>query len=518
MSSAPVNLRVPIPGFLGGSYPARSLESDCERTINMYTEVVESQAGKSQATLYGIPGLSVFSQAATVPGPLPGGQNLGIKAYTYNGVDRVLAVCGSTLYEVMQDGSYVVRGSLSINQPAHFAFNLRQVAIATGSGFYCFDFSTNVLTSVTYTIQNGDGSTTTGEPFNASDVQFIDGYFFPLVTGTNQINASAPFDGTMYNPIDFVTKSGASDAAVGLSADHLQLYIFGNATIEIYFDNANPTGFPFSRVPQGFIQRGLLSPSSQVEMDDGLFWIGVMVGGGPTVYRNSGYGGIRISNHAVESAMNGYPTVTDAVTSYYVEGGHTFFLAHFPSANNSLGATWGYDTATGVWHERLFWNVDLGQWSADPARYITYAWGMQLVADYRNGNICLQSLNTYTTLDANGAPAAIRRQRIAPPIARTANWNFFHEFQLDLQTGVNIPVAPAPGYNPHAMLRFSDDGGYTWSNEIVVELGQIGAYAWRAMWRRLGKSRDRVFEVTITDPIPIAIVNAYMRFSQGTGA
>ena len=79
-------------------------------------------------------------------------------------------------------------------------------------------------------------------------------------------------------------------------------------------------------------------------------------------------------------------------------------------------------------------------------------------------------------------------------------------------------MAPALGYNPHAMLRFSDDGGYTWSNEIVVELGQIGATAWRALWRRLGKSRDRVFEVTITDPIPIAIVNAYMRFSQGTGA
>ena len=515
---APVNLRVPIPDWLGGSYPARSGASDAERTINLYTEVVESGAGKSQATLYGVPGLSVFTNVAGTPGALPGGSNLGVCSYTFQGADRVFTVSGSTLFEIYQDGTYVSRGYVSINQPAHFAFNLHQVAIATGSGFYSFDLATNVLTQIGYTIFNADGTKTAGATFNASDVRLIDGFLFALVTGTNQVNASQPFDATLWNPLDFTTKSGASDTAVGLAADHLQLYIYGSQTTEVYYNSAEPSGFPFSRVQSGLIQRGCLSPSSIIEMDDGLFWIGVMAGGGPIVYRNSGYAGLRISNHAVEFAMGSYPTVADAVASYYVEDGHQFFLAHFPSANNGLGATWAYDTATGLWAERGFWNQNLGQWSADPARYIAYAWGQQIVADYRSGFVCKQSLTTYTTIDSTGASAPIRRQRIGAPIARTMNWNFFHEFQLDLQTGIGIPLPPAQGSNPHAVLRFSDDGGYTWSNEIAVELGQIGQTLWRAMWRRLGKSRDRVFEVTITDPIPVAIVNAYMRFSQGTGA
>lgn len=517
-SAPPVNLRVPIPAWLGGSYPARSLEADAERTINMYTEITESGAGKSQATLYGTPGLTVFSNVAGTQGPLPGGAGVGIQAYNYQGVDRTLAIAGSTLYEIFQDGTYVARGAVSINQPAHWAFNLRQVAIATGSGFYYFDFKTNVLAQIHYTIQNADGTTTAGDAFNASDTEFVDGYLFALVTGTNQVNASAPFDGTLWNPLDFTTKGGASDNAVGLGTDHLQLYIFGSATTEVYFDAANPTGFPFSRVTGGFIQRGMFSASSQQNMDDGLFWIGANPGGGPIIYRNSGYSGLRISNHAVEAAMDSYPTAADAVSSYYVEDGHQFLLCHFPSANGGNGATWVYDTTTSLWHERLFWNQNLGQWQADPARYITYAWGKQIVADWRNGNICLQSLDTYTTLDENGASAPIRRQRTSPPIARTMNWNFFHEFELDLQTGINIPNAPAQGSNPLAVLEFSDDGGRTWSNEIVTQLGVLGQTSYRALWRRLGKSRDRVFRVTITDPIPIAIVNAYMRFSQGTGA
>lgn len=514
----PVNLRVPIPAWLGGSYPARSLEADAERTINLYTEIVESGAGKSQATLYGTPGLSVFSNVAGTPGPLPGGANLGIQSFNYQGATRVLAVAGSTLYEIFQNGTYVARGALNINQPAHFAYNLRQVAIATGTGFYYFDLQTNVLAQITYTIFNSDGTTTPGSAFNATDVEFIDGYLFALVTGTNQVNASAVFDGTIWNPLDFTTKGGASDNAVGLGADHLQLYVFGSETTEVYYDAANPTGFPFSRVVSGFIQRGMFSPSSQQEMDDGLFWIGNNPGGGPIIYRNSGYSGLRVSNHAVEAAMDSYPTTTDAVSSYYVEDGHQFLLCHFPSANSGNGATWVYDTTTTLWHERLFWNQNLGQWQADPARYITNAWNMILVGDWRNGNICLQSLNTYTTLDASGNSAPIRRQRTAPPISRTMNWNFFHEFELDLQTGIGIPIPPAQGSSPLAILDFSDDGGRTFSNEIPTPLGALGQTAYRALWRRLGKSRDRVFRVTITDPIPIAIVNAYIRMSPGTGA
>jgi hypothetical protein len=76
------------------------------------------------------------------------------------------------------------------------------------------------------------------------------------------------------------------------------------------------------------------------------------------------------------------------------------------------------------------------------------------------------------------------------------------------------------GVDPKAMLRWSDDGGHTWSNEHWSPMGKIGVYQHRVFWRRLGmtlKLRDRVYEVSGTDPVKIAIMGAELHLS-GTNA
>jgi len=70
--------------------------------------------------------------------------------------------------------------------------------------------------------------------------------------------------------------------------------------------------------------------------------------------------------------------------------------------------------------------------------------------------------------------------------------------------------------NPQAMLRWSDDGGSTWSQEHWVSIGQQGAYKNRAIWRRMGWARDRIFEVVVTDPINPVIIAANLKASAGT--
>ena len=63
------------------------------------------------------------------------------------------------------------------------------------------------------------------------------------------------------------------------------------------------------------------------------------------------------------------------------------------------------------------------------------------------------------------------------------------------------------------MLRWSNDGGSTWSNEHWCTIGQQGKYKNRAIWRRLGQARDRVFEVSTTDPVKMVIVSANLKAS-----
>lgn len=63
---------------------------------------------------------------------------------------------------------------------------------------------------------------------------------------------------------------------------------------------------------------------------------------------------------------------------------------------------------------------------------------------------------------------------------------------------------------PKVMLQWSDDGGHTWSNEYWKSAGRIGDYLARVIFNRLGMSRDRVFRITMTDPVKWVITGARM--------
>ena len=66
------------------------------------------------------------------------------------------------------------------------------------------------------------------------------------------------------------------------------------------------------------------------------------------------------------------------------------------------------------------------------------------------------------------------------------------------------------GSDPQIMLQYSDDGGITWSNELWETLGKLGKYRTRVEWRRLGRSRDRVFKVKVSDPVFVQLNEAYI--------
>jgi hypothetical protein len=110
---------------------------------------------------------------------------------------------------------------------------------------------------------------------------------------------------------------------------------------------------------------------------------------------------------------------------------------------------------------------------------------------------------------------AVRRVRRAPYVAGENQRLFFHEFYADFEKGVGLRVGAPEDVSPEATLSWSDDRGQTWRTPIARPIGKLGAYRTRVIWRRLGKSRMRIFELATQARVRIAITDAYLELTAG---
>jgi hypothetical protein len=98
-------------------------------------------------------------------------------------------------------------------------------------------------------------------------------------------------------------------------------------------------------------------------------------------------------------------------------------------------------------------------------------------------------------------------------VAHDDHWLFHTRFELLFEAGVGLN--DGQGEDPQLHLRWSDNGGHTWSDEHWTSAGAMGQYRRRACWRRLGRSRKRIYEVTLTDPVKAVWLGAWLDVQGG---
>lgn len=463
--------------FVGASYTARSKALDAQRCVNLYLEASESGPGPSKAAvaLIGTPGLALWATLA-------GGVVRGLLRFD---ATTAIAVCGPNVYRLTPAGAAVQIGTIADGTtPVSMASNGIVVMLVTGASGYIVSPASGTVAAIT------------DPDFKGADVvDFIDGYFVFNQPGTGKFQSTNLY-GTDIDGLDFATAEGAPDNLVSLIVDHRELWLFGEATTEVWFNSGN-VDFPFERIQGALIEQGCAAARSVAKMDNTVYWLTADPRGQGMVQRAVSYQPQRISTHALEFAIASYPRIDDAVAYTYQQEGHSFYVLCFPTANK----TWVFDAATSLWHERAWRNPADASLNRHRAQcHMAFA-GEHIVGDWGNGNLYRLDLGAYTD---NGDP--IPRIRACPHLWADYRWQFFGALQIDMETGVGL--SSGQGSDPQAMLRWSDDGGFTWSNERWARIGKIGERRARVRWRRLGKSRDRVFELTITDPVKVVILGA----------
>lgn len=474
-----------FPGFIGPSYVSQSVNVDCQRCVNLYPEMNPLGTGKEKevASLVPTPGLTLLLTLPKSP----------VRGLWRASNGTLFAVGGEKLYSVSSSWAATELGSLNTSTGAvSIADNGTHVVVVDGTSGYAWNIDTSSFAQITDPDFPG-----------ADQVTYQDGYFIFNKINSQEFFISGLVDIT-FDALDIEFAEGSPDNLVGLISSNQNLFLFGTQSTEVFY-NSGDADFPFSRIQGAVVDVGCAAAFTIAKLQDSIYFLGGDSTGSGIVYRMIGYKPERISTPSIESIIRGVDLddLADARAWTYQQGGHIFYCLNLPGVDS----TWVFDASTGLWHERCYLNL----WSLERHRADCHAvaYAKNVVGDYETGAI--YALDPDAETDNGVSKKWLRRSpHLSEGLVRIRH----NSFQLDMETGVGTS-GTGQGVDPQVMMRFSDDGGNTWSNERWADAGKIGKTRTRVIWRRLGSSRDRVYEVSGTDPVKWVLIGAELDVEKG---
>lgn len=421
------------------------------RLVNCYAQA-NDPSGKSPLVLRRSPGVSLDDSASGV----------GRGMATMGGVPY--ALIGTTLYQVGSDGSLTSVGTIPGSGRVHMAANTYQLVIVADRAGYVF---------------NGTVSSITDPDFRAATgCVFVDNYILFSEADSGRFFGSDLADATAFDALNFATAEGAPDDLVTLSVDHRQAILFGSESTEVW-DNAGTSGFPFARIPNGYVEIGIAGEFVHARQDNSVYWLA----NDRTVRRLEGATPVKVSQAGVDHALASYDLTGAYAYSYTVEG-HLCVAFVFPVEQ----VAWVHDASTNEWHER----EGTGLWAA--------------VASAYGSTWCLSTDGKVGRLTSDLGTewgAAIRAEWTYQPVEKAGARVYHKSLTLGVETG------GAPNYttDPTISLEISNDGGRTWFAAPIKSLGARGAYLSRVRWDRLGAARSRVYRMSVADNVPLRVTS-----------
>ena len=463
--------------FVGGAYEGRSKELNAQQSINLFP-VIDNQEAKNIIAMYGTPGMADFSAPATTA---------AVRAM-YKFGSLLYAVVGAVVYEIASNGTATALGSITTSTGfVSMADNGVHILVVDGTAYG------HLITAATLTdIVDADFPSSTS-------CAFFDGYFITTKTSTGRIYVSGLYNGATWDALDYATAEASPDNLVRVITTKSNIWLLGVSSSEVYYNSGN-VDFPFARVPGAVASIGCGAVASAALVEEKIYWLSDK----KTVVRNTGYNYETISTPGIDYQLSTYTTVSDAIGFSYMLEGRSFYVLSFPTMNK----TWVFDQGSGFWHE---WQSLSALGVAGKFRGVSSVVfnNAMLIGDGATGKIYTLSMNTYTDAGVN-----IRRIRRTQIVNKDTVYVLHNMIEVEFENGVGLNVAEgADGYDPQVVLKWSDDGGRTWSSGVSVALGKYQVYTNRQIWRRLGKSRNRIYELTIESPVKVVMLGGYGRLT-----
>jgi hypothetical protein len=319
---------------------------------------------------------------------------------------------------------------------------------------------------------------------------------------------------------------------VSLIVDHREIWLFGTNSVEVWYDSG-AADFPLTPVQGAFNEVGCIAAFSVAKLDNGIFWLGADARGKGIVYRANGYTAQRVSTHAVEWQIQQYGNLSDAIAYTYQQDGHSFYVLIFPSANTTwvfdvATSLWheraAFINGSFTRHRsncQMAYNGEIVV--GDHELGNIYAFDLEVFSDAGAVQKWLRSWRALATgandlkrtaqhsLQLDAETGAISSSVTTTPVITDISdpnndlltesgdflvWEFDTLSSLLTESGdvivqedgslmymeglpstiggkilTELTTASASAIDPQVMLRWSDDGGHTWSNEHWRPMG-----------------------------------------------
>lgn len=456
--------------IIGGAYADSSRPWANQQTINWEPISAEAPGTRTPTMFRGSPGLRTFATLGS------GGVGRGLKVLA----DVLYAVSDTSLYSVDSAGVGTSLGTVAGSGRAAMEETGTYLVVSTGANGYTYNKDT--LTFAALADPDFPQSYSLG---------FLSEKITAILPDSDYFYLSATSDPTSWAAADRAAAFASTDKLVGQIVDHSDLLLGGQRSTEFWYDAGEPN-FPFVRANGATSEIGWASPYCAAKADNAVF----VLGHDGVVYAIRGRQFTRVSHTPLEQAIS-EETLSEAFAFAFSRNGHWHYYLSFPS-----GKTWAYDVKEGQWFRRQSHEMD--RWRG--AAY-AFCYGKHLIQDASTGVIWEMTDEVF----AEGS-APLIAERITQYFHGDSNPFILNEVELLLNRGQGLTTGQ--GSDPLIELRYSRNGGRTWSNWRGLNMGKIGEYERRARAQRFGQFKDSItLHIRVSDPVRRDLYGATARVS-----
>ena len=397
--------------------------------------------------------------------------------YQKNGVlgGDMFVVSGTKLY---RDGSEI--GTVSGSGPVRFAASSSELVVVRDGKAWSY----NGMNFALIALPDGDRPV-----IGFRSVAFVSGLFvFAVQTdGTTPDHYwfwSAINDARTIDDLDFAAAESEPDAILDVVGDGVgNIYLLGQSSGEIW-TLTGALNLPFTRISQRALGRGVIATGCAEVLDGTLYFIDH-----ERIVCRMEEIAKRISDHGLEERIR---KSSSWLAFKYSFEGHLVFVIRLDTE------TLVFDIASGTWPE--FATYGRSPWTATSA--VTIDGLPYFGTDFTGGGV-VATFGDHGT-EEHGAPAFERVFHAGQPIR--SGVVPVDNLIVEVNSG-STPLDSGAGADPVLEMRFSRDGGRSFSTWRSARLGRKGQYRRTARFGGCGTfgPPGMLFEFRVTENVPFRV-------------